>query len=166
MYVIDAQTDKVKRIADVGRYPWGISILAVGQPELLPLDAEPACLRSCALHGRTVRSWVPLTFLGVLAGGCAPPPAHDPGKAELLRQIREAYLFDVDVGGLELLSVPEIVARLDPDTRLVEARRRMSLDFLRGFEPEGSVTSLRDVGRRSWLHPAGFLRAPDAGGHA
>jgi C-terminal processing protease CtpA/Prc len=82
----------------------------------------------------------------VLAGGCARPPASDPGKAEVLRQIREAYLFDVDVAGLELLSVPEIVARLDPDTRLVEVRRRMSLDFLRGFEPEGSVVDMRELG--------------------
>jgi YVTN family beta-propeller protein len=28
VYVINAQTDQVKRIADVGRYPWGVSILA------------------------------------------------------------------------------------------------------------------------------------------
>src|SRR5436309_9705154 len=62
---------------------------------------------------------VVLTLLGVLMGGCPHPPTPDPGKAELLRQIREAYLFDVDVARLELLSVPEIVARLDPDTRLV-----------------------------------------------
>jgi YVTN family beta-propeller protein len=27
VYVIDAQTDQVKRIANVGRYPWGVSIL-------------------------------------------------------------------------------------------------------------------------------------------
>jgi len=32
VYVIDAQTDKVTRIADVGRYPWGVSILAAGSP--------------------------------------------------------------------------------------------------------------------------------------
>src|SRR5690242_15751172 len=69
---------------------------------------------------------VVLTLLGVLLGGCVRPPTHDPAKAELLRQIREAYLFDTDVAGLELLSVPEIVARLDPDTHLVEVRRRMS----------------------------------------
>jgi Peptidase family S41 len=87
-----------------------------------------------------------LTLLGVLAGGCVHPPTHDPGKAEVLRQIREAYLFDVDVAGLELLSVPEIVARLDPDTHLVEVRRRMSLDFIRGFEPEGSVVAVRALG--------------------
>src|SRR5918911_5105197 len=79
------------------------------------------------------------TLLGMLVGGCAGQPARDPGKAELLRQIREAYLFDVNVAGLELLSVPEIVARLDPDTHLVEVRRRTSPDFIRGFEPEGSV---------------------------
>src|SRR2546425_11182400 len=82
---------------------------------------------------------VALTLLGVLMGGCARPPVSDPGKAELLRQIREAYLFDADVAGLELLSVPEIVARLDPDTHLVEVRRRTSPDFIRGFEPEDSV---------------------------
>jgi carboxyl-terminal processing protease len=68
-------------------------------------------------------------------------------KAELLRQIREAYLFNIDVAGLELLSVPEIVARLDSDTRLVEMRRRMSLEFMRGFEPEGSVVAVRELGR-------------------
>jgi YVTN family beta-propeller protein len=28
VYVIDAQTDRVTRIANVGRYPWGVSILA------------------------------------------------------------------------------------------------------------------------------------------
>jgi YVTN family beta-propeller protein len=27
VYVIDAQTDRVTRIANVGRYPWGVSIL-------------------------------------------------------------------------------------------------------------------------------------------
>src|SRR5262245_44064894 len=87
------------------------------------------------------------TLLGMLVGGCVHPPAtHDPVKAELLRQIREAYLFDIDVTGLELLTVPEIVARLDPDTRLVEVRRRMSLNFIRGFEPEGSVTAMRALG--------------------
>jgi carboxyl-terminal processing protease len=37
------------------------------------------------------------------------------------------------------------VARLDPDTRTVEMRR-MSLDFIRGFEPEGSVIDVRELG--------------------
>lgn len=32
VYVINAQTDQVTRIADVGRYPWGVSILAAGSP--------------------------------------------------------------------------------------------------------------------------------------
>jgi YVTN family beta-propeller protein len=32
VYAIDARTDQVKRIADVGRYPWGVSILAAGSP--------------------------------------------------------------------------------------------------------------------------------------
>jgi YVTN family beta-propeller protein len=32
VYVIDARTDQVKRIANVGRYPWGVSILAAGSP--------------------------------------------------------------------------------------------------------------------------------------
>ena len=98
---------------------------------------------------------VVLTLLGVLVGGCPHPPTHDPGKAELLRQIREAYLFDADVASLELLSVPEIVARLDPDTRLVEVRRRMSSDFIRGFEPEGSVAAMRALsGGRGYLRLA------------
>jgi hypothetical protein len=88
---------------------------------------------------------VVLVLLGVLMSGCARPPASDPTKVELLRQIREAYLFDVDVSGLEVLSVPEIVTRLDPDTRLVEMRR-MSLNFIRGFEPEGSVEDVRALG--------------------
>ena len=93
------------------------------------------------------RAWLGIALLlgSGLMGGCVRPPASDPGKAELLRQIREAYLFDVDVSGLEVLSVPEIVARLDPDTRLVEMRR-MSLDFIRGFEPEGSVEDVRALG--------------------
>jgi C-terminal processing protease CtpA/Prc len=104
----------------------------------------PAVVRLARPH-RVFLS-VALALLGVLVGGCARSPTHDPAKAELLRQIREAYLFDVDVAGLELLSVPEIVARLDPDTRLVEMRRRMSLDFMRGFEPEGSVVDVRELG--------------------
>jgi len=32
VYVIDAQTDQVKQITDVGRYPWGVSILASASP--------------------------------------------------------------------------------------------------------------------------------------
>jgi YVTN family beta-propeller protein len=32
VYVIDARTDQVKRIANVGSYPWGVSILAAGSP--------------------------------------------------------------------------------------------------------------------------------------
>jgi carboxyl-terminal processing protease len=80
-------------------------------------------------------------------------------KVKLLRQIREAYLFDVDVASLELLSVPEIVARLDPDTHLVEVRRRMSSDFIRGFEPEGSVVAARALGDgRGYLRLAFFGR--------
>lgn len=89
---------------------------------------------------------VALTLIGTLAGGCARPPVSDPVQVELLRQLREAYLFDVDLSGFELLSVPEIVARLDPDTRLVEIRRQVSLDFIRGFEPEGSVMDVRELG--------------------
>jgi carboxyl-terminal processing protease len=88
---------------------------------------------------------VALALSGMLAGGCVRPSASDPAKVELLRQIREAYLFDVEVSGFEHLSVPEIVAHLDPDTRLVEARR-MSLDFIRGLEPEGSVMAARELG--------------------
>jgi hypothetical protein len=96
-------------------------------------------------------AWQPLVVLGVvlaligtLTGGCTRPPVSNPVKTELLRQIREGYLFNVDVASFERLSVPEIMARLDPDTRLVEMRR-MSLDFLRGFEPEGSVTAVREL---------------------
>jgi YVTN family beta-propeller protein len=32
VYVIDARTDQVKQIPDVGRYPWGVSILAAASP--------------------------------------------------------------------------------------------------------------------------------------
>ena len=32
VYVIDARTDQAKQIADVGRYPWGVGILAAGSP--------------------------------------------------------------------------------------------------------------------------------------
>src|SRR6266852_3648178 len=104
----------------------------------------PAVVRPARPH--CVFLGVVLTLLGVLVDGCVRPPASDPRKAELLRHIREAYLFDVDVAGLELLSVPEIVARLDPDTHLVEVRRRTSPDFIRGFEPEGSVVAVRALG--------------------
>lgn len=41
--------------------------------------------------------------------------------------------------------MPEIVDRLDPDTRLVEMRR-MALNFIRGFEPEGSVVDVEALG--------------------
>jgi carboxyl-terminal processing protease len=100
-----------------------------------------------------------LTLLGMLGGGCARPPARDAGKAVLLSQLRTAYLFDVDVAALERLSVPEIVARLDPDTRLVEMPLRTSLDFIRGLEPEGSVVAVRELGeRRGVLRLAFFGR--------
>jgi len=95
----------------------------------------------------------------MLVGGCVRLPTHDPGKTELLRHIREAYLFDVDLASLELLSVPEIIERLDPDTHLVEVRRRMSPDFIRGFEPEGSVAAVRALGGgRGYLRLAFFGR--------
>ena len=87
-----------------------------------------------------------VNFLVILMVGCARVPVSDPARDELLRHIRDAYLFHVNVARLELLSVPEIVARLDPDTQLVEARRRMSTDFIRGFEPEGSVVDVRSLG--------------------
>ena len=32
VYVIDARTDQVKQITEVGRYPWGVSILAAASP--------------------------------------------------------------------------------------------------------------------------------------
>src|SRR5262249_21267843 len=136
------ETDRRRRALSVGRqYPGS------GQPELLPLDVQFAGLQSCTRRGGTGRAWcVALVLLSMLVGGCARPPASDPGRAELLRQIRETYLFNVDVSGLELLSVPEIVARLDPDTRLVEMRRKMSPDFIRGFEPEGSVVAVQALG--------------------
>jgi carboxyl-terminal processing protease len=102
---------------------------------------------------------VVLTCMGMLVGGCARTPASDPVKAELLRQLRETYLFNVDIAGLELLSVPEIVARLDPDTHLVEMRRKMSLDFMRGFEPEGSVDAVQELGGgRAYLRLVFFGR--------
>lgn len=88
---------------------------------------------------------VTLVLIGVLVGGCVRPSTPDSAKDKLLQQIREDYLFNVAVADLERLSVPEIVARLDPDTRLVEVRRR-SLDFIRGFEPEGSVVAMRELG--------------------
>jgi Peptidase family S41 len=102
---------------------------------------EVACLagRSRAFLG------VVLILIGGLAGGYASPPVDDPAKAELLWQIRTTYLFAVEGSGFEHLSVPEIVARLDPDTRLVEAGK-MSLDFIRGLEPEGSVVAVQDLG--------------------
>src|SRR5262245_9588201 len=121
----------------------GVPIPAVVRP------ARPACMFLRVM----------LTLFSVLAAGCTRPPATDPRKAELLRHIRDAYLFNVDIASLELLSVPEIVARLDPDTRLVEVRRRMSSDFIRGFEPEGSVVAMRVLGGgRGYLRLAFFGR--------
>lgn len=95
--------------------------------------------RSCACRGMV------LVLISVLTGGCTGSLSSDPAKAELLRQLRAAYLFNVEVSDLERLSVSEIVARLDPDTRVV-AMRRMSLDFIRGFEPEGSVVAVQELG--------------------
>jgi hypothetical protein len=86
-----------------------------------------------------------LVLIGVLTVGCTGSLSSDPVQAELLRQLHETYLFNVDVSGFERLSVPEIIARLDPDTRLVEIQP-MSLDFIRGFEPEGSVVDVRELG--------------------
>ncbi len=107
---------------------------------------------------RRVSLGVALALAGILGGGCVRPPTADPAKAEMLRHIREAYLFDVDIGRFELLSVPEIVARLDPDTRVIEMRR-MSLDFIRGFEPEGSVSAVKEFGGgRGYLRLAFFGR--------
>jgi C-terminal processing protease CtpA/Prc len=96
--------------------------------------------------------------LVVLVAGCVQSSAHDPAKAKLLRQLRQAYLFDVDIAELERLSVPEIIARLDPDTHLVEVRPR-SLDFMRGIEPEGSVVAVRELGGgRGYVRLAFFGR--------
>src|SRR6266536_5167377 len=80
-----------------------------------------ACMHEVVGQARRHRDvlGVALALLSVLAVGCARPLASDPGKAELLREIREAYLFDMDIS-TRRVSVPEIVARLDPDTRLVE----------------------------------------------
>jgi carboxyl-terminal processing protease len=98
-------------------------------------------------------------WLSVMVGGCVQPSTMTPAKAALLQQLRESYLFEVDLTGLEPLSVPEIVARLDPDTRLVERRRQISLDFIRGFEPEGSLTAMRDLGGgRAYLRLGFFGR--------
>jgi hypothetical protein len=109
-------------------------------------------------QGRWHRVVWSVALVGALVGGCFRPSAHDPAKDKLLRQIRQAYLFDVDVADLERLSVPEIVARLDPDTHLVEVRPR-SLDFMRGFEPEGSVVAMQELGGgRGYLRLAFFGR--------
>ena len=58
----------------------------------------PAVMRSVRPYRMCLG--IVLTFLSILVGGCVHPPTHDPVKAELLRQIREAYLFDIDVTGL------------------------------------------------------------------
>jgi carboxyl-terminal processing protease len=101
---------------------------------------------------------VALALVGVLAGGCARQSVGDPVKARLLRQIHDVYLFDVEDSNLEDLSVPEVVARLDADSRLVEARR-MSLAFIRGVEPEGSVVDVRALGGgRAYLRLVFFGR--------
>jgi len=105
---------------------------------------------SCARLGMA------LVCVSMVTGGCAGSLASDPAKAELLRQLRETYLFPVALSDLERLSVPEIVARLDPDTRLV-AKPRMSLNVIRGFEAEASVVAVRRLGGgRGYLRLAFF----------
>ena len=158
VYVIDARTDQVKQIAEVGRYPWGVSILA--RPAQIIAIRRGARMPAVMRPVRPYRMCLGVvsTLLGILVGGCVHPPTHDPVKAELLRQLREAYLFDIDATGLELLSVPEIVARLDPDTRLVEVRRRMSRlhPRLRAGRLSHGYAS---IGWRPGLSPAGLFGA-------
>ncbi|HEY5864658.1 MAG TPA: S41 family peptidase [Candidatus Tectomicrobia bacterium] len=99
-----------------------------------------------------------LALVCVLTGGCAGSLVSDPAKAALLRHLHETYLFDVEVADLARLSVPEIVGHLDADTHLV-ARQRPSHDAMRGFEPEGSVVAVRELGGgRGYLHLTFFGR--------
>lgn len=101
---------------------------------------------------------------GVLLAGCVSAPATDDVKTKLVRSIRGTYLYDVDTSGLETLSIPEIMQRLDPNSRIVE-RGSMSLDFIRGLEPEGAVTLLDESDRPdACLRVAFFGRwtVPDA----
>jgi len=56
VYVIDAQTDQVKRIADVGSIR-GRQHPAAGSPTTA-ISRKTVCPRTCARHDGTVRSWV------------------------------------------------------------------------------------------------------------
>jgi len=55
---IDLAADPHQKAASDKAWSIPLDDIDVSQPELLPLDALPPCLRSCVLHDRTVCSWV------------------------------------------------------------------------------------------------------------
>lgn len=60
-------------------------------------------------------------------------------RQELIRRIKEQYAYDVDLEKLNTLSIDEILAALDQDSVLKKVEPP-SLDFIRGFQQEGSVS--------------------------
>ncbi len=83
----------------------------------------------------------------IVLGGCQDVrvATRDAGaaalKQEMIRAIRDHYAYPVDVAALIDRAVPDILAALDPDSSLQEIEPS-SLDFIRGFEREGSVSGL------------------------
>jgi C-terminal processing protease CtpA/Prc len=77
-----------------------------------------------------------------------PPSLHQ----ALIRAIQSHYIEEVDISALQSLSVQEIMARLDRDSSLREVEPS-SLEFIRGFEQEDSVSKLTMLSRE-----IGYLR--------
>src|SRR5574337_879314 len=74
----------------------------------------------------------------------------------LIRAIQSHYVEKVDVAALLPLSVTEIMARLDRDSSLQEVEPS-SLEFIRGFEQEGSVSRLTMRSNRMGYLRIGFF---------
>lgn len=93
---------------------------------------------------------------------CAPvsavsPDEHLPSlQHALIRAIQRDYIEAIDVELLEHLSVPQIMAKLDRDSSLREVEPS-SLEFIRGFEQESSVSKLTMLSSRIGYLRIGFF---------
>ncbi len=106
---------------------------------------------------------VPGCALGfMLLMGCGHAPSFGPDERSpsvqlaLIRAIQSHYIEVIDVSALLSLSVPEIMARLDRDSSLREVEPS-SLDFIRGFEQEGSVSRLTMLSNKIGYLRIGFF---------
>lgn len=85
------------------------------------------------------------------------PDGRSPSvQLALIQAIQSHYIEAIDVSALLSLSVPEIMARLDRDSSLREVEPS-SLDFIRGFEQEGSVSRLTVLSNKIGYLRIGFF---------